>query len=92
MPEVRRSDGETLCQARQQSGQGFLELQQIHRNRLYRQPKHTESVGERDAKDVKGVKDVKDVRDVRDVRDVNYEATNIARTPQKNIAYHLARK
>ena len=39
-----------------------------------------------DAKGVKGVKDVlnvHDVRDVRDVRDVNYEATNIARTPQK---------
>ena len=47
---------------------------------MYWQPKHTESVRERDAKDVK---DVKDVLNVRDVLDVNYEETNITRTPQK---------
>lgn len=44
MSEVRRTNGETLCQAGQQSGQGILVLQQIHRDGLHRQQKHTESV------------------------------------------------
>ena len=29
MPQVRRTDGEALCQARQQPGQTLLELQQL---------------------------------------------------------------
>ena len=44
MSEVRRTNGETLCQAGQQLGQGILVLQQIHRDGLHRQQKHTESV------------------------------------------------
>ena len=42
--------------------------------------------------DAKDVKDVKDVHNVRNVLDVNYEETNITRTPQKNMVYRLARK
>ena len=44
MSEVRCADGETLCQARQQPRQCVLELQQIHRDGLHRQPKHPEAV------------------------------------------------
>ena len=38
--EVRCADGETICQARQQPGQCVLELQQILRDGVHRQPKH----------------------------------------------------
>ena len=44
MSEVRCADGETLCQARQQPRQCVLELQQIHRDGLHRQPKHPGAV------------------------------------------------
>lgn len=41
---MRSSDGKTLCQARQQSRQSILELQQIHRDRLQWKQKYTRLV------------------------------------------------
>lgn len=44
MSKVWVSDGKALCQARHQSGQAILELQQIPRDRLQWQQKHTREV------------------------------------------------
>lgn len=41
---MRSSDGKTLCQARQQSRQSILELQQIHKDRLQWKQKYTRLV------------------------------------------------
>ena len=74
MSEVRRTNGETLCQAGQQSGQGILVLQQIHRDGLHRQQKHTESViNVTDGNDVNNVIVVKNVTIVSNVSNVSNE-------------------
>ena len=71
MSEVRRTNGETLCQAGQQSGQGILVLQQIHRDGLHRQQKHTESViNVTDGNDVNNVIIVNNVTLVNNVNNV----------------------
>ena len=67
MSEVRCTDGETLCQARQQPRQCVLELQQIHRNGLHRQPKHPEAVIVTSNAD-KNVANVKDDRNDKALR------------------------
>ena len=74
MAEVRRTNGETLCQAGQQSGQGILVLQQIHRDGLHRQQKHTESViNVTDGNNVINVIVVNNVTIVSNVSNVNNE-------------------
>ena len=74
MSEVRRTNGETLCQAGQQSGQGILVLQQIHRDGLHRQQKHTESViNVTDGNNVINVIIVNNVTIVSNVSNVNNE-------------------
>ena len=73
MSEVRCADGETLRQAREQPGQCVLELQQIHRDGLHRQPKHSEAVivvsnANKNVANVKSVKNVKNDKNDRNVK------------------------
>ena len=75
MSEVRCADGETLRQAREQPGQCVLELQQIHRDGLHRQPKHPEAVivvsnANKNVANVKSVKIVKNVKNDKNDRNV----------------------
>ena len=75
MSEVRCADGETLRQAREQPGQCVLELQQIHRDGLHRQPKHSEAVivvsnANKNVANVKSIKNVKDVKNDKNNRNV----------------------
>ena len=85
MSEVRRTNGETLCQAGQQSGQGILVLQQIHRDGLHRQQKHTESViNVTDGNDVNNVIIViivNNVTVVNNVTIVSNVVTSVTREP-----------
>ena len=74
MSEVRCADGETLRQAREQPGQCVLELQQIHRDGLHRQPKHPGAVivvsnANKNVANVKSIKNVKSVKIVKNVKD-----------------------
>ena len=75
MSEVRCADGETLRQAREQPGQCVLELQQIHRDGLHRQPKHPGAVivvsnANKNVANVKSIKIVKNVKDDKNDRNV----------------------
>ena len=73
MSEVRCADGETLRQAREQPGQCVLELQQIHRDGLHRQPKHPGAVivvSNAEEKNVANVKSIKNVKSVKIVKNV----------------------
>ena len=80
MSEVRCADGETLCQARQQPRQCVLELQQIHRDGLHRQPKHPGAVivvsnANKNVANVKSIKNVKDDRNDKALRTLRMAGT-----------------
>ena len=80
MSEVRCADGETLCQARQQPRQCVLELQQIHRDGLHRQPKHPEAVivvsnADKNVANVKAVGTLRMIGTIRTIRKLRTAGT-----------------